>query len=79
MRVILGLLCDSKVRFPDRVTYFSIHHTPKTSCGVYLASISVGTGVKSPGREAHSPPSSAKFKNACIYTSTPQMSSWRGA
>jgi hypothetical protein len=31
------------------------------------------SGVKRPGREAnHSPPSSAEFKNAWSYTSTPQ-------
>jgi hypothetical protein len=33
----------------------------------------LSVGVKRPGREAdHSPPSSAEFKNAWNYTSTPQ-------
>jgi hypothetical protein len=36
--------------------------------------------VKRPGREAdHSPPSSVEIKNACMYTSTPNTSSWHGA
>jgi hypothetical protein len=48
-----------------------------TGCGVHPTSYTRGTGgsfpgVKRPGREAdHSPPTSAKVKKMCIYTTPP--------
>jgi len=42
-------------------------------------SVDFSVGVKLPGLEAdHSHSSSVEFKNACIYTSAPHTSSWRG-
>jgi hypothetical protein len=64
---------------------FSLHHRIQTGSEANPASYPVGTGVlspevKRPWREAdHSPPSSAKVKNAWRYTSTPNTFSWRGA
>jgi hypothetical protein len=52
--------------------------TSRTALGPTLPPIqwvsgALSWGVKRPGREAdHSPPSSAKIKNASSYTSTPQ-------
>jgi hypothetical protein len=71
----------SRVRVPAGAENFSLHHRVQTGSGAHPASCPMGTryqgafslGIKRPGFEAdHSPPSSAAFKNALCYTSTPQ-------
>jgi hypothetical protein len=70
---------DSRFRFLAGAGNFSLHHHVQNGSGVHPASYPIGTrgffpGVKRPGREAdHSPPSSAKVKNAWSYTSTPPV------
>jgi hypothetical protein len=71
----------SKVGFQAGGGNFSLHYQLHTGSGAHPASYPMGTGdfssgAKRPGREAyHSPPSSAKVKNAWSYTSTPPVSS----
>jgi hypothetical protein len=67
---------DSRVQFPAGARNFSLHHSVQTGSGAHPAFCPVGTegsfpGVKQLGHGAdHSPPSSAKVKNAWSYTST---------
>jgi hypothetical protein len=63
---------------PGRGWEISLHHRVQTGSGAHPASYQIGTrglfpgGVMRPGREVdHSPPSSAKVKNAWSYTSIP--------
>jgi len=65
----------------DKTT--SLLQSLKTGSAAHPAYISTGSdpyqGVKQLGREAHhSPPSNAKIKYECRYTSPPHVSSWRG-
>jgi hypothetical protein len=72
----------SRVRFPAGVGNYSLHHRVRTAVGPTQPRIQWAffLGVKRPGSEAdHSPPSSAEVKNAWSFTTTPPMSSWRGA
>jgi hypothetical protein len=63
-------------RAPAEDRNFSVHHRVQTGSEAHPASYTMGTRavsleVKQPGREAdHTPPSSAKVKNAWNYTST---------
>jgi hypothetical protein len=60
---------------------FSVHHRIQTGSGTLPASYPMGIvgsfpggGVKRPGREVEqSPPSSAEFRTAWSYTSTPPI------
>jgi hypothetical protein len=79
--IALGYGLDSwgsRVRFPEGAGNFSLHHCVHNDSGVHPASYPMGTTGSFPGGKAarheadHSPPSSAKVKNAWSYTSTPQ-------
>jgi hypothetical protein len=67
------------VRFPAGAENFSLRHRVHTGFGTHTAYYLMGTGNSFPGgkaagREAdHSPPSSAKVKNECSYTSAPPI------
>jgi hypothetical protein len=69
----------SRVRFPVGDGNFSLHHHVQNGSRAHPASYPMDTrgsfpGVEWPGHEAdHSPPSSAKVKNAWSYTSTPPI------
>jgi hypothetical protein len=69
----------SRVRIPAGVGNFSLHHRVQKGSGAHPVPHPVGTGalslgVRWPGREAdHSPPLSAKDKNAWSSTSTPPI------
>jgi len=58
---------------------FNLHHHVQTSSGAHPASYPAGTGASFPGvkqleSEAdHSPPSTAKVKEAWNYTTTPPI------
>jgi hypothetical protein len=66
----------SRVGLPAGAGNFSLHHRVQNGSGADSASYPMGNdgsfpGVNRPGRESdHSPPSSAKVKNAWSYTST---------
>jgi len=63
-------------QYRDKVTSWTGAHPACYPLGTGALS----RGVRRPGRDAdHSPPSSAKIKNAWNCTSTPNTSSWRGA
>ena len=63
---------------------FSLLQSLKTGSAAHQAYLSMGSedlyqGVKQLGRDAHhSPPSNAKIKYECSYTSTSHVSSWLG-
>jgi len=69
----------SRVPFPAGAGNFSLHHCIQNSSGAHPASYSMGIWGSS--REVKqlrcevdlSPPSSAKVKNACSYTSAPPI------
>jgi len=59
-------------RFSAGTGILSPRHRVQTGSEAHPASYPMGTGGKAAGREAdHSPPSSAKVKNAWSCTSTP--------
>jgi hypothetical protein len=70
---------DSRVRFPTGLGIFLFTTASRTALDATQPPIqwvpgALSLGVKRPGSEAdHSPPSSAKFRNACGYTSTPSI------
>jgi hypothetical protein len=76
----------SKVRFPEGVGNFSLHHRLQNGSAADPASYPMGTrgsflGVKRLGREAdHWPPSSAEVKEWVeLYLHSANTPSWRGA
>jgi hypothetical protein len=59
-------------RIPGEARSFTFLRNVQTISGARLASYSVCTGVKRPGREAgHSSPSNAEVKTVYLYTRPP--------